>query len=32
MNDTLDGIFPYVGPSMILLYWVASKTSAPEAP
>lgn len=29
-SDTLYGIFPYVVPSLILLYWVASKTSAAD--
>ena len=28
-SDTLYGIFPYVVPCLILLYWIASKTSAP---
>lgn len=27
VSDTLYGIFPYVVPAMILLYWVASKAS-----
>jgi hypothetical protein len=27
-SDTLYGIFPYVVPCLILLYWVASKTSS----
>jgi hypothetical protein len=26
-SDTLYGVFPYVVPSLILLNWVASKTS-----
>lgn len=26
-SDTLYGVFPYVVPALILLYWVASKTS-----
>lgn len=26
-SDTLYGIFPYVVPTLILLHWVASKTS-----
>ena len=26
-SDTLYGIFPYVVPCLILLYWIASKTS-----
>jgi hypothetical protein len=30
-SDTLDGIFPYVVPGLMLLNWVASKTSG-EAP
>jgi hypothetical protein len=28
VSDTLYGIFPYVVPSMIVLNWIASKTSA----
>jgi hypothetical protein len=27
VSDTLYGIFPYVVPCLILLYWVASRTS-----
>ena len=27
VSDTLYGVFPYVVPCFILLYWVASKTS-----
>ena len=27
VSDTLYGIFPYVVPGFIVLYWVASKTS-----
>ena len=27
-SDTLYGIFPYVVPCLILLHWVASKTSS----
>ena len=27
VSDTLYGIFPYVVPCLILLHWVASKTS-----
>jgi hypothetical protein len=26
-SDTLYGIFPYVVPCLIILYWIASKTS-----
>lgn len=26
-SDTLYGIFPYIVPTLILVYWVASKTS-----
>lgn len=26
-SDTLYGIFPYVVPALMLVYWVASKTS-----
>jgi F0F1-type ATP synthase assembly protein I len=28
VSDTLYGIFPYVIPSLMLLNWIASKTSA----
>jgi hypothetical protein len=27
VSDTLYGIFPYIVPACMLLYWVASKTS-----
>jgi len=27
VSNTLFGIFPYVVPSLMILYWVASKTS-----
>ena len=27
VSDSLYGIFPYIVPAMMLLYWVASKTS-----
>jgi len=27
-SDTLYGIFPFIVPAAILLYWVASKTAA----
>jgi len=27
VSDTLYGIFPYILPCLMLLYWVASKTS-----
>jgi hypothetical protein len=27
VSDTLYGIFPYIVPASMLLYWVASKTS-----
>ena len=27
VSDTLYGIFPYVVPCLMILYWVASKTS-----
>ena len=30
VSDTLYGIFPYVVPALMLLNWVASKTSADE--
>jgi hypothetical protein len=29
VSDTLYGIFPYVVPCLMLLNWLASKTSAP---
>jgi len=29
-SDTLYGVFPYVVPALILLEWVASKTSGPR--
>jgi len=29
-SDTLYGVFPYVVPTLILLYWVASKTSGED--
>jgi hypothetical protein len=28
VSDTLYGIFPYIVPSLVLLYWLASKTSS----
>jgi len=31
VSDTLYGIFPYVVPCLMILYWVASKTSGPPA-
>ncbi len=30
-SDTLRGIFPYVVPSLIVLHWIASKTSSSPA-
>jgi len=30
VSDTLYGIFPFVVPTLILLEWVASKTSPPR--
>ncbi len=30
VSDTLYGIFPFVVPALILLEWVASKTSSAE--
>ncbi len=27
VSDTLYGVFPYIVPSLMILYWVASKTS-----
>ena len=29
VSDTLYGIFPYIVPCLVILYWVASKTSNP---
>ncbi len=31
VSDTLYGIFPFVVPTLMLLYWVASKTSGRAA-
>jgi hypothetical protein len=31
VSDTLYGIFPYVVPSLLLLLWIAAKTSAPPS-
>jgi hypothetical protein len=31
VSDTLYGIFPYVVPSLMLLNWIASKTSPPPS-
>ena len=31
VSDTFYGIFPYVVPTWILVYWVASKTSPPKS-
>jgi len=28
VSDTLYGVFPYIVPCLIILYWVASKTSS----
>ena len=28
VSDTLDGVFPYVVPCLLLLNWIASKTSS----
>ena len=30
VSDTFYGIFPYVVPSLIVLNWIASKTSSSE--
>ena len=30
VSDTLYGVFPYIVPSILVLLWVASKTSARE--
>jgi hypothetical protein len=27
VSDTLYGVFPYIVPTLIVLYWIASKTS-----
>jgi hypothetical protein len=32
VSETLYGVFPYVVPALILLYWAASKTSDAEGP
>ncbi len=29
VSDTLYGIYPFILPTLMLLYWVASKTSEP---
>jgi hypothetical protein len=31
VSDTLYGIFPYLVPAWILVYWVASKTASADA-
>ena len=31
VSDTLFGFFPYVVPALILLYWLASKTSTADS-
>jgi ABC-type uncharacterized transport system permease subunit len=31
VSDTLYGIFPYVVPSLIVLNWIASRTSTPPS-
>ena len=31
VSDTLYGIFPFVVPTLMILNWIASKTSAPNA-
>ncbi len=31
-SDTLYGVFPYVVPCLMLLNWIASKTSSGSAP
>lgn len=31
VSDTLYSIYPYIVPTLIVLYWVASKTSASSA-
>lgn len=30
VSDTLYGIFTYIVPTLLVLYWVASKTSRPS--
>jgi hypothetical protein len=30
ISDTLYGVFPYVAPALLLLDWLASRTSAKE--
>ena len=32
VSDTLYGVFPYIVPALIVLYWIASKTSVPNQP
>ncbi len=32
VSDTLYGIFPYLVPAWILVYWVASKTAPANTP
>ena len=32
VSDTLYGVFPYFVPALIVLHWVASKTSRQEVP
>jgi hypothetical protein len=32
VSDTLYGIFPFVVPTLMLLEWIASKTSGPGSP
>ncbi len=29
-SDTLYGVFPYIVPCWMLVYWIATKTSQPE--
>lgn len=32
VSDTLYGVFPYIIPTLIVLYWIASKTSERSHP
>jgi len=32
VSDTLYGVFPYIVPCLVLLNWIASKTSSGSAP
>jgi hypothetical protein len=32
VTDTLYGVYPFIIPTLLLLDWVASRTSAPQGP